>query len=77
MKPQAAARKPAAKKSAPPLKVQHVEIGGRTCVVYTRGDSDAFRAMSAEFDKRFPRRKRRAGELNAAQSIRVLRDSRA
>ena len=71
-----AAPSPAAKKLAPPVKVQQVKKGGRTGVVYTRGDPDAFRAMSAEFDKRFPRRKRRAGELSAAQSVRALRDGR-
>lgn len=71
------ARKPAAKKSVPAVKVQQVEMGGRTGFVYTRGDPDAFRAMSIVFDKRFPRRKRRVGELNAAQSIRALRNGRA
>lgn len=53
-------RKSAAKKSAPPVKVQQVEMGGRTRVVYTRGDPEAFRAMGVEFEKRFPRCKRRA-----------------
>lgn len=71
------ARKPGAAKSAPPVRVQQVEMGGRTCVVYTRGDADSFRAMGADFDKRFPRRTRRAGELSAAESVRALRDGRA
>ena len=48
--------------SAPPVKIEKIEIGGRVCVVYQRGDAKKFRELSLEHEKKFPRRARRPSD---------------
>lgn len=37
--------------SAPKAKIEQVEIGGRVCISYLRGDAKKFRELSLEFEK--------------------------
>ncbi len=43
----------AVKKSSvtPKAKIEQVEIGGRVCISYMRGDAKKFRELSLEFEK--------------------------
>ena len=63
--------------TAPAFKLEQIEVGGKVCAVYTRGDAARFRELGREFDKKFPRRARRASEESAVEAVRAIRDGRA
>ena len=62
--------------SAPPVKIEQINVGGKPCVVYSTGNAARFRELGREFEKKFPRRSGRASGESAVEAVRAIRDGR-
>lgn len=62
--------------SMPKATIEQVEIGGRVCISYMRGDAKKFRELSLAYEKKFPPRARRPSDESAVDAVRAIRDGR-